>query len=173
MPNILPATNNQQSYIWCYTTPTPWKEKNYSSYIMEQLIWVTYRQSECLVMVSANCSWTWNDEGELGNLELEDIDDIQLEFSDWNSAPQCCHTFRHSNCRACSAPYSSSKITFKFVHTLKVLKNIAWIKNIQIMGFMRIQLHVNNPHTPFIKFARCCETQKLLLNLNENIYMHV
>jgi hypothetical protein len=25
---------------------------------------------------------TWNDDGELGNLELVDINDIQLEFSD-------------------------------------------------------------------------------------------
>jgi hypothetical protein len=99
---------------------------------------------------------TWNDDGELGNLELVDIDDIQLEFSDWNSAPKCCHTSRHPNCQACSAPYSSSKIIFKFLYTLEVLINIDYIENIQIMGFMRIQLHGNDQHTPFIKFARCC-----------------
>jgi hypothetical protein len=123
----------------------------------------------------ADCRWTWNDEAEFGN--SVDIDDIQLEFPDWNSAPKCCHTSRHPNCQACSAPYSSSKIIFKFLYTLEVLINIDSIKNIQIMGFLRIQLHGNDQSTyPIYKICKVLHkywTTKTFNNLSENIHIHV
>ena len=55
--------------------------------------------------------------------------------------------------RPISAPYNHSKIIFKFVYTLKIPINIIYIKNIHMMAFMRIPLHVNDQHTPFIEFA--------------------
>ena len=153
MLDILPATSNQQSYIWCYTTSTPWKEEMCSSYIMETDHLRTCRQPGCMVVVGASCSWTWVERGESLGRAWEERWSTSIRVPQLQLRSKALPHLQKFTLRPISAPYNHSKIIFKFVYTLKIPINIIYIKNIHMMAFMRIPLHVNDQHTPFIEFA--------------------
>lgn len=94
------------------------------------------------------------------------IDDIRLEFPDLNSAQKRCHSVKNQMCQVRSAAHNHYKIVIKFVCTLDIYINVAYIKNMPIMQLMSSKPLVPDQYTQFIRFARCCtnnEPQKLLL----------